>query len=563
MRRLFLLKARVGIGRIATILVAALALGACAELPVTGPVREGVKGGTAVEPVLQALAARPLPGASPEQIVQGFLQAVMAGGSDGYEVARSYLAEPAATIWDPSAEVALYRRGEDPILVSNVTGTSLTLSFTQISRLDQDGRFSLIDSTEQHQRFGLVSVENQWRISQVPPGVVLPQDVFANDFVNALVYFPAAEGRMMVPDVHYFLRRSAATATTQAFLDGPPAYLEGVVNLPLPPGVRLTTEVVRVQEGLARVNLGSELHRATENELSMLVACLNASLLSLPEVTGVTLEVDGQPLDQVASLPLETEPLAGEGVYYLGYGGLWRLNPRPERLAGYEKSLDWETLTVDPNGLRIAGRQDGKVMVIGASKEAEEWPTRNQATAGPIYDSAGRLWVGAGQSVYWFSYDGQPTQVWTSWMSGRRVVGLAPARDGARLAVLSESLFDGTTRLDLVGIERANGAPFRLGEPLTITSLPGKPASIAWYDQVTLAVLAPTELGPATVQLIGVGSASQVLGAPSDPSTSLAAGRASDGLYVTGEAGGLFEYDPQALVWTSVATGARAVTYRA
>ena len=556
-----------GIGRHRPLTALALAslittVTACAALPTAGPVGDGERGPAAEAPVLQALAAPPRPGASAEEIVQGFLQAMLAGGSDGFAVARSYLTEAAAAEWDPSAEVSLYRRGDVPTLSPVEDADAYSFTYTQISLVDAEGRFAATEPTERSQVFFLEQVAAGWRISEVPNGVVVPQDVFYNDYVPALVYFPAADGQIMVPDVRYFLRRSATTATAQALLAGPPEYLMGAVSQPVPPGAKLATDVVRLQEGIATVNLGPEVRQASETERASLAACLIASLTSLPSVVDVEFEMQGAPLP-VTPANLRKEPVAPEGLYYLGNGGLWRYDGRSELLTGYEDTVNWGSLTVDQAGSRVAGLEEDQLWhIAGADQGAEAWETPRPPSASPAFDASGRLWVGAGSEVLSFGRNGGASQVEAEWLGGRRVVGLAPARDGARLAVLSEAAAGGSVRLDVAGIERADGVPSRLNGPLEVARFDVTPEDFAWYDQTTVAVLAATETGPVTVHLAGLGSTTQPLTPPLDPATSLAAGRGSEALFITGEAGGLFEYNPRALRWTSVATGARAVTYR-
>lgn len=559
---------RSGIGQKSTMPALATAcllglLGGCATMPVAGPVRDGERGGAAEAPVLQALAAPPLPGASPEEVVQGFLQAVLAGGSDRYAVARTYLTAQAAAEWNPSDEVSLYKRGEAPTLTAIEDQDAFTLTYTQVSVVDQDGHYAATEPTERTEIFTLTPAAGGWRIAEAPTGVVVPQDVFYNDYVPALVYFPAAEGQVMVPDVRFFLRLWAATATTQAFLAGPPEYLAGAVSQPAPPGAKLANDVVRVQGGTATVNLGVEVRRASETERALLTACLLASLMSLPDVTGVEFEIQGAALS-ASPAELAKAPAAQEGVYYLGNGGLWRHTGRSELLAGYESAVNWSSLTVDHSGFRAAGLEEDQLWYIaGTGQEAVIWETPRKPSAAPVFDASGRLWLGAGAAVLSFGRDGGAATVEAAWLKGRRVVGIAPARDGARLAVLTVPTAGGPARLDVTGIERADGLPSRLNGPLTVASFEDLPEGLAWYDQLTVAVLAPTETGPAAVHLAGVGASTQALSASLDPATSLAAGRGSEALYLTGEAGGLFEYNPRTLVWNSVATGARAVTYRA
>jgi len=501
-------------------------------------------------------------GASAEQILQGFLQATLAGGSDGFKVARAYLTETAAEGWDPTAEVAVYPSGEAPVLAPAAGENQFTLSFLQVGQLSSDGRYSTMPGEKQRVEFTLVQEPAGWRVDRLPDAVVVPQDVFLNDYVRTVVFFPAAEGQVMVPDVHYFLRNLAATAAVQTLLDVPPDYLGPAVSAPNAAKARLVTDAVRVDAGRATVNLSAEVRRATETERATLAACLVSSLTSIGSVNTVELQVESAPFDAPES-KLVVDPLAAEGPYYLGDGGLWRMSGEAARVPGFEATDGWETLSVDSSGARLAALRGGQLEYIGGpGMPAVSWPVEGTPTSSPVFDTAGRLWLGVAGSVVVYSLEGKASRLQAPWLAERQVVGLAPARDGARLAVLSAASAGGPARLDVAGIERVEGAPTGLAGPLKVASFTGAARSMAWQDHITLALLAPSDNGGQAVQLVTLGSTVQELNAPLDKPTSLTAGRGSEGLYITGEAGGLFHYAPLGAVWTAVATGARSVTYR-
>ena len=78
----------------AIVAVAALVLSACAGLPVSGPVNPGLSAGTdAGSPEFLFRPDEPQPGATPEQIVEGFIRAGSGPGpAANWEVARMFLA---------------------------------------------------------------------------------------------------------------------------------------------------------------------------------------------------------------------------------------------------------------------------------------------------------------------------------------------------------------------------------------------------------------------------------------------------------------------------------------
>jgi len=81
---------------------AGLGASACAKLPTSGPVRVADHDVRQADLVLQ-YAQGPVKGASPTQIVEGFLLACAAGYSDEFATARSFLLGQAARSRRPGA----------------------------------------------------------------------------------------------------------------------------------------------------------------------------------------------------------------------------------------------------------------------------------------------------------------------------------------------------------------------------------------------------------------------------------------------------------------------------
>jgi hypothetical protein len=88
------------------VMVFAAAASACGGIPDSGPVHAGAQ--LDGPPPVRVLAAPPVPGASPTEIVRGFLRA-HPGLDDDAAVARSYLVGDAARTWaTKSARVVVY-----------------------------------------------------------------------------------------------------------------------------------------------------------------------------------------------------------------------------------------------------------------------------------------------------------------------------------------------------------------------------------------------------------------------------------------------------------------------
>ncbi|MDR2565327.1 MAG: LpqB family beta-propeller domain-containing protein [Bifidobacteriaceae bacterium] len=550
---------------IVLLVVTAMAAG-CATLPQSGPVQQGQPDEGREELYVQGLAAPPVKDANLDQIVQGFLQAMLAGSSDDFKVARSYLTAEAAAVWNPFASVRVYQSGAEPVLAE--TGTQLgrvALTVKEVGVVDESGRYTMREPEAWSETLSLSQDEDsQWRISDLPDGIVIPADVFWGDYVATRIYFPSADGQFLVPDQRMFTRARAATAAVKEFLNGPPPYLTGAVSAVVPSGTRLMTETVKVTNRVAVVNLSSAISRASETARATVLACLKSSLTALPTVDSVELQVESVRLDVGQAAGLEINPVGVEGPFYLGEAGVWRYHDRQANLIeGTEAAAGWESLTVDHSLGRMAGLVEGRIDLIdriGEPPRALAPPESvGQFTAPPVFDRLGWIWAAAADAVVAFSAEGEPFRLGAPWLDGLRVVALAPARDGARLA-LAVAVGD-RIEVRISGIVRQERAvPWRLTGPLTVASFATGVQSLTWADDVSLAFLTapvvPEELVPA---VFTVGGDITYLKSSTDPPVALAAGRGPTELYVSGRSGGLFAYSPQRRIWEPLASGASAV----
>jgi hypothetical protein len=546
---------------LATLIVA----GGCAALPRSGPVQLGQAGTGQEIPYPQAVAAPPARDANPAQIVEGFLQAMLAGNTDDFKVARSYLTEEAAAVWNPLVSTTIYQSGEAPSL-SEAAPDRMMASFNQVGLVDETGRYSVQTARAEHRTMDLSQdEESQWRIAALPDGIIIPQDVFRGDYVATRIYFPSADGQFLVPDQRVFARGGAATAAVKQFLAGPPPYLSGAVGAVVPPGTRLMTDTVKVSGSVATVNLSNAIARASETARATVLACLKASLMALPVIESVQLQAESVPLEVNSAAGLEVDPKAVEGPFYLGDGGVWRVREgTAELITGTEAAANWESLTVDHSLGRLAGLEAESIAVIEKAGEvAVQWALPEglgAISAAPVFDRLGWLWVAAGDVIVVFSAEGEPAEVNASGLDGRQITALAPARDGSRLALAVQSA-DGAAELLVAGVTRGErSAPTRLTDPLAAGRVGASLTSLTWADDVALAFLAvPTGDDEPAPAVLTVGGDVTFLKSPTDPPAAVAAGLGITQIYASGRSGGLFGYSPRGRIWASLASGTRAV----
>src|SRR5690606_34028932 len=155
-------------GAVAVLLAVVLLVAGCASLPRSGRV-------TASDPDLPApqpvgfLARGPQPGASPEEIVDGFLAASAAGYSDDFVVARTFLTGAAADTWQPLAQVRVY--DEEPELTRSDDG-GVHLSVGAAASVDGAGRYTEAseDATIDADFTLARNARGEWRIAGLDDG---------------------------------------------------------------------------------------------------------------------------------------------------------------------------------------------------------------------------------------------------------------------------------------------------------------------------------------------------------------------------------------------------------
>lgn len=235
-------------------------------------------------------ALPPVAGASPEEVVRGFVDA-MASTTRNHPVARQYLTAAAADSWSDTDSVTIISADYAP-----VAGTDDTVSVTAglVGDVDAQGVFSVGTGQVYSATFGMVQEGGEWRIADPPDGLLLLEPDFSRTYDEVDAFFLDPTGTRVVPDPRFLVAgESQATALVDRLLTGPSSAVSaGVVN-PLS-GVELRSNV-QVRQQVATVDL-TGLPDATDDALTVLCAQLVWSLDQLDDVRAVRVLVDGEPV---------------------------------------------------------------------------------------------------------------------------------------------------------------------------------------------------------------------------------------------------------------------------
>lgn len=266
------------------------------------PVPDGVQSAGEVQPQraepapVEVLPPGPQAGASPAQVVAGFLNA-QSSPDDDHAVARQFLAPD--TEWDDEAGAVVYELGSLRFAQDPADPTSFAVRVQATGRIAADGAFSLVDKPETAAYSVARQPDGEFRLVKVPPGLLLTRGDRDRSFTPYEVYFlgRASDGSAtarLVPD-RVFLPDTAepVQALVDALLGGATDALLGAVESAAPPG---TTATAAVTDGIVSVQLSEAVLELDTRSRQRLAAQLVWTLTQVPGVTGVRLAAAGQPL---------------------------------------------------------------------------------------------------------------------------------------------------------------------------------------------------------------------------------------------------------------------------
>ncbi len=481
------------------VLLTALVLGACTSMPV----RSGVENVEEAEDLSGSTAryapAPPSPGSSPQQVVRGYLDAMLA-----YPVSRGvaaqFLTPRAEQSWRPSDRTEIYtephagtpREGEDH-------GVEVTLTRQVDAVLDPQGRRTPKDAREST-TLELERVAGEWRISNPPSGLMV-NEKFAADYIRPFsIYFFDASGANLVPDlVHLVVGDTLPTSLVLSLARGP-AEESGSVRTHLPPAADLRPSVPVSPDGVADVELSEETESLDGPAAQRMSAQLVWTLRQLDDITGVrvlgttALRLPGGDSVQSVDAWSRYEPRASDGgPWVVRDGALAELRdgsvrpvdgPWAEDAQGVSRVSVWDgrvaVLLPDDNTVRVADRQgEERLDVAGASVSDLSWSHDGTLL---VLDRPG------GAPRVRIVDEGDVDVVQTQGLGDALAVRLSP--EGGRYVALSGD------RL-LVGavVRDDNGDVVRLDRPREVPISQESLRSPVWIDGTRLAFLAETDIG--------------------------------------------------------------------
>ncbi|MEN2738024.1 LpqB family beta-propeller domain-containing protein [Microbacterium sp. X-17] len=542
-------------------LLLALALTACTGMPTSGPVGPGLRETDDQDTLpIAFLPDRPQPGATPEQIVDGFLRAG-SGPSDNWAIARLYLAPDIHDSWQPNAGVTVDSLPDRTLgAVGDTSGTDAAVSvgLTPLALVDGNGAYSDVDVGPTQLSFQLAKQsDGEWRITKAPDGIVLDSDTFPRVYRSySLMYFDPA-WRHLVPDVRWYPSVNAPTRIVNALVNGDPSpWLARSVVTAFPDDVNARA-AVPVVDGVAQVEIGAAALSLPTSTLDRMQTQLDQSLATA-SISDVRMTAGGATLS-ATPVPTDSTTVDPRALVKTDQNFGFLSGDQIDPLPGFSPAiqpLDVHSIQLGWDGSFAAVRLgDGSVQRIpsgGAPVTVDNRPD----LIDPTSDPNGFIWTVPSSkpaAVVATAPDGTHTDIGAAWPSAVRIVAMQVSRDGARVAALV--VVAGRSSVRVAGIIRdESGRPTSIGPVQELVTLVGNGVALGWIDDTTIGVVAAGDTD-STVLEQPVGGIATTSSVPA-PVTAIA-GAGQSVVRVTDSSGNL--YLKRVTNWQQAGSGIRVL----
>lgn len=483
---------------------ATLALGGCVSLPSTSAPKVI---DTFSPRASQVDAPAPTPDQEPDMLIRDFIKASSLADRR-HAAARQFLTPAAQDSWDDSASMTVVLR-VDLNQQGDRTDRQVTykLRADRVGEIEEGGVFTARDG-EADTDLTLVKVDGQWRIDELPAGVIVERTDFYSNFSSHDLYFFDPANRSLVPDPRWSstYRDDLAFALLNLIAAGPRGTLGGAVTSRLPESVAVrpaqnadgaTTGTTIDFQGLAPMS----------SDTIEQFAAQVVWTLSQAEVPGpYLLESGGAPIDQrhAAGWTVEdvqdfapspkSEPL---GLALTSADGVVRLTGQAaQRIGGAWSGIsDTRYARLSPSGTRLAlvagdgANPEDTVLSVGTLEDRPAEILRGRNVTAPTWNRVDdSLWFLANGRISRLANVNDPG---TAAEVGQDELGALPGAitdmaldpTGVRLLLVAGNQTFMSTVRHRAGQPPSLGPVRRIGQGLDDTV-----TSVGWRDRNTVMV---------------------------------------------------------------------------
>ncbi|MBP2215923.1 LpqB family beta-propeller domain-containing protein [Arthrobacter sp. CAN_C5] len=528
-----------------------LVITGCSSIPTSGPV--GVitadDGSDATEPLIFNPLG-PTEDADPESLLASFITAGRGAAGD-YEIARDYLTEEFADQWQPEERIIVYNASPQ-ISATPVEGV-FQIQLEVEGTIDAEGirRSAAATTTESVTAEMVQDADGQWRITSIPNGIMI-SSIDAELLLRTYsLYFYSSSFERWVPDVRWFVNRTAIAANiVEAMLEGPAPYLQGSVTSAFPESTTLGVESVPIVSGTATVELSADVLQETSDLVrQQMQQQLRANLAGLNTVNAVEMTVSGQPVflgdgenlpHPNLIVPVGDPPVGNEQVVVSGDELLLYQADQTVVIDAMPSvaALDPQDPAMSLTGTDFAFLNGNRTRLYttGPEREVVIVATGRSLTA-PSFDPDNWVWTastdGDGQGGTVTAVPPGGTQdsavtVIAPWLADVAVLELRVSRDGSRALVVTEQ--DGVSRVLLAGIIRNNDrTPQSLATPQELFAS-GPVNTAKWVNEDTVIVAETQAEAKVVPEFLGLDGSSEAL-APLDGIIHISAGTGTTAIF--------------------------------
>lgn len=500
---------------VAGLAVLVMTLSACASIPVSGPVTE-VRDDTGLgESTVRYLPAGPVADAAPEQIVRGFLDAMLAFPVST-RTASAFLTPEAAEEWNPASRVRIYSK---PVVSGRVPSTTglddprqaasgavdVRLGFDDEAVLDRQGHYS------PRRRAGAVTftleqLDGQWRIVNPQDGALVSLKFFTDYFRPFnLFHFDRPGVRLVADPVHLVAGNRLATNLMTSLARGPSGVIRQASRTYVPPLSDLRPSVPVSDDGVADVEFTDDL-AVRDSARDHLSAQVIWTLRQVPGITAAQIVGGSTPLTAGEQA---VQPISAWGGYgpSLARGRAYALSDdRVVEIDGADVSRLSGAWGRDARGAVAVGVSDEGVAGVLAGRELVR-VTNRQGTGArelrgnglltPRWDDDGTLWivdrVTSGPRVR--LVDGRRVRrVDTSPLRRLDVDSFSLSPDGTRYVITTRGPGSRSVRVGMV-LRDVRDRVLGLGAPRRVATTARDVRSVSWSSATRIGFLTDGEAG--------------------------------------------------------------------
>jgi hypothetical protein len=507
------------------LLAAALVLAGCTGIPASSaPQVVRTVPGASISSVPQPQIA-PRPGEGPGDLVKEFLAAGVDADA-GHSTARQFLTKDASRGWADNPTIVLDEANPGDVVLSDTTA-SVPVRGRRVGQLDANGVFTptlkgMGAGDEETFTYDLTRAAShctaattarcQWRIAQLPPGVVIDSSKFTTAYKARKLYFFDPTGNLLVPDLRYSPLKQVLPQVSwllTQLLAGPRPELAQSVLDEVPdqigkPSVQIGNPTIVDIPGTAQ--LDSDARDALAAQLAFTLSQVGVPTLELTD-TGKPVRIPSATGLQFgpsnfSSVSPDKVELDGNGIYFVRAGTVvnGKGSPVPNLLGRPGRYFSSVALRRNSsNSLDVAAMTTTRQLLIGDERRPLTPITLpHAATSRPEWRPfAEDVWFGAGDrdgsyGIYRVTSDGpvEPVSITSQvgTVPNASITALRFSPDGTRIALVTRSAED--TGTAWIGSLVTSGLDVRIDslEPITPPAL--AVTDLAWTDSVTLQLVA-------------------------------------------------------------------------